>query len=434
MLRILTQNYLTGMQFIKALNKIKISAYAVCLCLVLLNISLHASAIYVGPNHPIKTIKEGLQNVQPGDSLIVDGGHYSEGNLIIQQTMVFTGINHPVLDGKSQFEILTISGKNIVVSGITFINCGKSATKDFASIKCIDAENIRIENNKIENSYFGIHISNTSQIHIKNNWIAGQAESEQTSGNGIHLWKCNHALIENNHISGHRDGIYFEFVTESSILHNYSTENVRYGLHFMFSHKDYYANNTFIKNGAGVAVMYSHEVTMESNHFENNWGASSYGILLKDISDSWINGNTFDQNTIGIHMEGSSRMVIEKNRFKENGWALKVQASCNDIQFQHNNFIGNTFDVATNGSNVLSRFSQNYWDKYEGYDRTKDGFGDIPYHPVSMYSMIVEQNPNALILLRSILIATLDKAEKAIPSLTPENLVDFQPKIIPNKL
>ncbi|MBK7360445.1 MAG: hypothetical protein IPI96_14615 [Saprospiraceae bacterium] len=32
--------------------------------------------------------------------------------------------------------------------------------------------------------------------------------------------KCNHALIENNHISGHRDGIYFEFVTESSILHN----------------------------------------------------------------------------------------------------------------------------------------------------------------------------------------------------------------------
>lgn len=82
----------------------------------------------------------------------------------------------------------------------------------------------------------------------------------------------------------------------------------------------------------------------------------------------------------------------------------------------------------------MSRFSQNYWDKYEGYDRTKDGFGDIPYHPVSMYSMIVEQNPNALILLRSILIATLDKAEKAIPSLTPENLVDFQPKIIPNKL
>ena len=411
-----------------------LTAFLTLLYLLLLNSSTIASGIYIGPNHPIKTIKEGLQRIKAGDSLILDGGHYMEGNLTIQQAIVFTGINQPVLDGNSQNEILTLSGKNIVVSGITFLNCGKSATRDFASIKCIDAENIRIENNKIENSYFGIHISNTSHIHIKNNWISGQAVSEQTSGNGIHLWKCTHALIENNFIRGHRDGIYFEFVTESSILHNYSTENVRYGLHFMFSHKDYYANNKFIKNGAGVAVMYSHEVTMESNHFENNWGAASYGILLKDISDSWVHGNSFDQNTIGIYMEGSSRMVVEKNIFNENGWALKVQASCNDIQFQYNNFTGNTFDVATNGSNVLSRFNQNYWDKYEGYDRTKDGFGDIPYHPVSMYSMIVEENPSALILLRSILISMLDKAEKAIPSLTPENLIDLQPKIIPNKL
>lgn len=422
------------MLFISRLSKFLQIAWFSYIALWSAGASANASTVYVGPNHAIRSIREGLQKIKAGDSLIIDGGHYKEGNLIIQQAIVFMGINQPVLDGNLEFEILTISGKNIVVSGITFMNSGKSATRDYASIKCIDSENIRIENNKILNSYFGIHVSNSSQIHIKTNWISGQAESEQTSGNGIHLWKCNHALIENNHINGHRDGIYFEFVTESSILNNYSTENVRYGLHFMFSHKDYYARNTFIKNGAGVAVMYSREVTMESNHFENNWGAASYGILLKDISDSWIFSNTFDQNTIGIYIEGSSRMVVEKNLFKENGWALKVQASCNDIQFQYNNFLANTFDVATNGTNVLSRFNQNYWDKYDGYDRTKDGFGDIPYHPVSMYSMIVEENPNALILLRSILIATLDKAEKAIPSLTPENLVDFQPKIFPNKL
>jgi nitrous oxidase accessory protein len=57
----------------------------------------------------------------------------------------------------------------------------------------------------------------------------------------------------------------------------------------------------------------------------------------------------------------------------------------------------------------------------------KDGFGDVPYHPVSMYSMVIEQNPNSLLLLRSFMVSLLDKAEKAIPSLTPENLVDEQP-------
>ena len=83
---------------------------------------------------------------------------------------------------------------------------------------------------------------------------------------------------------------------------------------------------------------------------------------------------------------------------------------------------------------VLNKFYNNYWDKYEGYDMNKDGIGDVPYHPVSMYSMIVEQNPNSLILLRSFMVSLLDKAEKAIPSLAPENLIDDKPMIKPNKL
>jgi nitrous oxidase accessory protein len=48
-----------------------------------------------------------------------------------------------------------------------------------------------------------------------------------------------------------------------------------------------------------------------------------------------------------------------------------------------------------------------------------------------MYSMVIEQNPNALILLRSFMVSLLDKVEKAIPSLTPENLVDEQPFMKP---
>jgi nitrous oxidase accessory protein len=213
-------------------------------------------------------------------------------------------------------------------------------------------------------------------------------------------------------------------VTASLIQGNLSEKNIRYGLHFMFSNDDHYLDNIFRNNGAGVAVMYSKKVIMLNNQFDQNWGPSSYGILLKDISDSHIEHNVFFKNTVGIHMEGTSRIRIEKNIFKENGWALKVQASCEDNEFFYNNFLGNSFDVATNGSLSLNTFRNNYWDKYEGYDINKDGIGDVPYHPVSMYSMIVEQNPNALILLRSFTVSLLDKAERAIPSLTPGNLVD----------
>jgi nitrous oxidase accessory protein len=175
--------------------------------------------------------------------------------------------------------------------------------------------------------------------------------------------------------------------------------------------------------------MYSKKVTMTGNHFEQNWGPSAYGILLKDITDSYIFQNSFYRNTVGIHMEGSSRIAIRNNSFDQNGWAVKVQASCEANDFLYNNFTGNTFDLGTNGSISLNNFSQNYWDKYEGYDINKNGIGDIPYHPVSMYSMITEQNPNSLLLLRSFTVQLIDKAERMIPGITPENLADNSPRM-----
>jgi nitrous oxidase accessory protein len=130
-------------------------------------------------------------------------------------------------------------------------------------------------------------------------------------------------------------------------------------------------------------------------------------------------------------MEGVSRIIMEKNIFKSNGWAMKIQASCMDISLSNSNFINNTFDVGTNGSLVLNTFDHNYWDKYDGYDINKDKIGDIPYRPVSMYSMIVEQNPSAMMLFRSFMTTLLDKTEKILPTLTPENLKDDHPLMKP---
>ena len=405
------------------------------LIILLLNIFTMVSGrtIIVGADQPVKTLKQAIAVAKEKDTIRLSPGIYKEGNIILTKSITLIGGNS-ILDGVNQFEILTVSGKNIVIKGIQFQNSGYSSMNDYAALKVIDATNITIEGNKFLNSYFAIHLNNSTFCTVRNNRITGSPKTEQTTGNGIHLWKCKNALIEANFITGHRDGIYFEFVTHSTIQKNISQQNIRYGLHFMYSNDDVYLSNTFHDNGAGVAVMYSKKVTMQFNHFEQNWGPSAYGLLLKDISDSRISNNTFYKNTMALHMEGTSRIEVEKNIFKENGWAMKVQASCDNNNFHHNNYFGNTFDVATNGTMVLNKFYNNYWDKYDGYDLNKDGFGDVPYHPVNIYSMIVEENPNALILLRSFTVQLLDKAEKAIPSLTPENLIDTQPTIKPNKL
>jgi nitrous oxidase accessory protein len=399
---------------------------------ILLNVdSSIAGVIHAGISFPVKFIRKAVELAQPFDTIYIEKGIYKEGNIVITKPVCLLGEKQTVLDGEKKFEILTLSGKNFIVKGITFKNSGASAMNDYASIKVIDASDFIIENNTIENSYFAIHIANSNYFTVRKNFITGTPGEEQTTGNGIHLWKCNHATIESNYIAGHRDGIYFEFVTQSQIQNNFSEKNIRYGLHFMFSNDDRYISNTFRNNEAGVAVMFSHHVRMEKNTFEDNIGASSYGLLLKEISDGWVSENTFSRNTIGILMEGTNRIEAKKNKFVNNGCALKVQASCSANTVENNNFIGNTFDVATNGSLVLSTFSKNYWDKYEGYDLNHDGTGDVPFHPVSMYAMIIESNPIAIMLLRSFMVTLLDKAEKIIPSITPVDLKDDLPVMKP---
>ena len=83
--------------------------------------------------------------------------------------------------------------------------------------------------------------------------------------------------------------------------------------------------------------------------------------------------------------------------------------------------------MGTNGTMTLNTIKGNYWDKYGGYDLDKDGVGDVPFHPVSLYSMIVEKMPTSVMLWRSFLVYLLDKAEKVIPVVTPENLKDETP-------
>jgi nitrous oxidase accessory protein len=382
----------------------------------------------------VHTIKEGIRLAKPGDVLLIKSGIYREGNIILNKSISIVGENFPVLDGENKFEIFTIHANDVLVKGLKFINTGIASMNDLAAIKAIQCKNLKILNNRFENTFFGIYFANSSNSWIENNQLHANVDAKHQIANGIHMWKCSHITVNNNTIKGHRDGIYFEFVTNSLITNNYSEGNMRYGLHFMFSHNDEYRNNTFVNNGAGVAVMYTKGVKMINNTFEHNWGSASYGLLLKDIRDSFVTGNRFIKNSVGIFMEGSSRIEFTENIFSNNGYAVRLQASCDDNIFKRNNFLANTFDLVSNGSLVLNKINSNYWDKYEGYDLNKDAIGDVPYHPVSMYGMIVEQMPTAVLLWRSFLVYLMDRAEKAIPAMTPENLKDDLPSMKPYDL
>ncbi|MBX2887375.1 MAG: nitrous oxide reductase family maturation protein NosD [Ferruginibacter sp.] len=393
-----------------------------------------AITIVVDAKGAVSTITRAFEIANNGDTVIVKEGVYKEGNLTINKSITFLAKGKVTLDGQHKYEVLSIKASNVWIEGFTLINSGVSSIVDMGGIKVYEVKNVTIKNNVLIDCFFGIYIQHGKNCVIKGNTVTAHTKIEQDNGNGIHGWKSDSLLILKNTVSGHRDGYYLEFVTNTTILNNISENNLRYGLHFMFSHGNFYINNSFINNGAGVAVMYSRAVKMYNNHFSKNWGDASYGLLLKELNDSYIEGNEFENNTVGIFADGATRVEVRKNIFRQNGWAVKMQANCMDMHLENNNFIANSFDIGTNGSLVLNTLKKNYWDKYEGYDLNKDNIGDIPFRPVSLFSMIIEQSPPAMILFRSFMASLLDKTEKILPSITPEGLKDEMPLMKPNKL
>jgi nitrous oxidase accessory protein len=171
--------------------------------------------------------------------------------------------------------------------------------------------------------------------------------------------------------------------------------------------------------------MYSRQVVMDRNRFEDNWGAAAYGLLLKEIRDSRITGNTISGNSVGLYLEGSSRNEVRGNAFVSNGWAVRLLADAEQNTFTRNQFTGNSFDVETNSRSNYSVFRE-IQDQYEITSRP-GRLWDIPFRPVRLFSMLVQRYEPALILLRSFFVDLLDAAERVLPVLTPETLVDERP-------
>lgn len=385
----------------------------------------------VTPGGAYRTVGAGVAAARDGDTIVVHAGLYREPVVTIDKRIAIVGDGAPVLDGEGKHGLMLVTADDVTVRGVVLRNVGTSFVEDRAALKATHVRGCSIDHDRVENAFFGIYLADVTGCRVAENVIHGRGTRETEAGNGVHLWRARRITIENNEVSGLRDGIYFEFVHDTDVRGNTSTHNLRYGLHFMYSDNCRYAANTFRENGSGVAVMYTKGVTMTANRFEDNWGPAAYGLLLKEISDARLERNVFDHNTTALVADGANRVAAIGNEFIDNGWAVRLEASTVDGRFERNNFIGNTFDLATNSRSPSTVFAGNYWDDYRGYDVDRDGTGDVPHRPVRLFSVIVERQPASLILLRSTFATLLDAAERVLPSLTPDALVDSAPAMKP---
>lgn len=392
---------------------------------------LMASVIDVCGTCEIRTIRDAVASAKEDDTIQVHEGEYPEGMIFIDKPLHLIGMNRPVVDGLKKEHVFYVRANDTTIEGFAIQNSGQSYISEYAGVRVEEASRCNISDNIFQDNTYSIYLAKVDGCVIERNQITGNAKNEVSSGNGVHMWYSRHIRISKNSIRRHRDGLYLEFTPDSVIEENICFQNIRYGLHFMYSPNNRYYKNIFTQNQTGVAVMYSKNVVMEENIFEKSWGRVSYGLLLKDISDSFIRSNRFAGNTVGIFVDEVTRTRFEENRFKNNGWALNILGNSETNIFVKNDFLANYFNVATNAMSPRNTFSDNYWSDYRGYDLNRDGTGDIPFRPMKIFSVWVNHYPELVALLASPVIEFLEVAEKVFPVLTPKSLEDKSPRMKP---
>lgn len=385
------------------------------------------SLITVSPNGPVQRVSDALTRVATGGRIRIQAGVYREPTLVVKRTVTIDGDSGAVLDGEGKRAIMVVNASGVTVRGLVFRNTGSSQTEDRAALRFFEASDCTVERNRFDDTFFALLMQEMERCVVRHNHMRGMRGTQSRTANGVHLWSSRDVVVEDNVITGHRDGIYFEFAQDAVARRNTVTGSLRYGLHFMFSDACRYESNRFEENQAGVAVMYAKRVTMTGNVFARNRGSAAYGLLLKDINDSEVSGNVFTENTVGLVLEGSNRNLVRNNRLEANGWAIRLLANAQDNRVEGNVFARNLFDVGTNSRSSYSTIRGNHWDRYRGFDLDRDGTGDVPHAPVRLFALVVERAPAALVLVRSLVADALDLAERVAPVLTPVTLVDNAP-------
>ncbi len=425
--------------------RIKTKKIILIACLILLTsfqAKSFAREITVGKESACSSITEALQKSNEGDIIIVKGGVYKE-NVVINKKVHLIGENQPVIDGNYHGDVVRIESDKVTIKGFTIRKSGSDLLKDESGIKIVNSEGVIIEENQLQDVLIGIYLYSSPGNTIRNNTSYGRVDytTQETNGNGVHLWKSPNNIIEGNHIRKHRDGIYVEFAPGNLIRKNHCERNVRYGLHYMYSDNNTFEGNIFERNGTGSALMYSKNITLRKNAFKNNLGLNGFGMILKSLTDSIAEENLIANNTVGIFMDDANRNVFTKNIFSQNGWAIDLFSSSNDNVLYANNFLDNTYQVMTDTDRTTNRFFKNstgnYWDDYKGYngyDLNGDRIGDVPYKPVKLLSYLMKRYPELTVFLESPGLKALEFAERVIPVLNPVEIEDPYPLINPVRI
>jgi len=345
------------------------------------------------------------------------------GPVVLTRPITISGNGKVTLTGQGVGTVLDIKVNSAKVEGLNVQDSGHAHDLVDACIR-VEANFNIVRDNNLQGCLFGITLQHADNNIVRRNRVKGTTRVEDLRGDGIRVWYSRGNKIESNVVTDHRD-IIIEYSTGNLVKGN-SVSNGRYGTHFMYSSNNTAEGNTYAYNTVAIFSMYSNNLHILGNKITRGNGPSAMGIGLKEASGLIVQDNDIDANSVGIYLDQSpldpdNPNLFQGNRFAFNGVAMQFHNDSEGDSIFGNDFIGNHSQVEVQGGGgaLKSRWDGNYWDTYEGFDRTKRGFGETPFEVWAYADRLWVDVPPAAFFRGSPMMEALDFLARLAPFSQP---------------
>ena len=394
---------------------------------LVLTASFAQAAEWDVPNRP-GAIAETLSRAAEGDMLRLRPGTYFE-TVVLDKSVTLDGGGAATIDGQGNGSVITVTGDNVTVQGLTVVGSGSEhdgIDSGIQLLKTADAPIVR--DNILLGNLYGIDVHGADDALVSNNRIEGrQGRHMNARGNGIYVWNAPGAIVEGNEVRWGRDGIFVNS-SKRNIFRNNTFRDLRFAVHYMYADNTEVSGNVSIGNHLGYAVMFSTRVKVTDNVSIND---RDHGVMLNYANRSVITGNYVKNATEKCtFLYNSNKNDFSGNWFQGCGIGIHFTAGSDDNRIVGNSFIGNRTQVkyvSTKWVEWSEDGQGNHWSDFAAFDVDGDGIADAPYRPNDSMDHVLWTQPAAKMLLGSPAVQLVRWSQSAFPALLPGGVVDSHP-------
>lgn len=316
------------------------------------------------------TITEAIDVIAEGGTIYVESGTYTE-QLVIDKAIELIGESNEttIIDGNELDNVIVIQSDDVILNKFTIKNSKKTEGQfgavflqgtsgvvvsecliedSFVGVGFVASTNALIENNTIDNNYYGVYVGTSDNPSnnniIRNNEIKNSTAINTGSGNsgdGIYIEEGNNVdnLFEDNYIhSNQENGVYSWKGAGNEFIDNIINENGANGIHLMGSSNNVIEENVIANNTNNAFLLRCGTLSTTNNDINDNYlEGNTVAFQLEDDEnedgnsyDGFVSGNSISDNEIISHTNNVilvNTPIDQTYTFENNYWGEEVPTS-----------------------------------------------------------------------------------------------------------